>query len=263
MLTNFKDFAVGTVSTGYDAAAVAIVMTTGHGANLPAAPFYAYWWDSTTYVSPDLDPQRELIYVGARAGDNLSSISRGQGDDAASTKNTAGKTYKLMATISAKEMDNRTKALGVAGPSGNLTMVLASAETDVANVVTVPANWLRAGDVIRWSIFWQHNAGAYTAAPRTALRFGGIYMMGLTSYWSTTEVTLFAEGTMIVRDVGSSGNIWNSGHYRRENNSESGLSSGIYAIDLTTAQSFTPSYRMDASGETIVMAKLSITLDRP
>jgi len=82
------------VSAGYDNAAVSIVLAAGEGAKLPATPFYATWWNRTDYPIPFKDPNREIIRVTAVAGDTL-TIVRAQQSTAASTKNTAGKSYVL------------------------------------------------------------------------------------------------------------------------------------------------------------------------
>ena len=100
-LDNAKNFARATVSTGYNASATSIVLTTGHGARLPNAPFNGTWWNSTDYLVPDDDPNVELVRVTAKATDTL-TITRAQEGTTASTKNTAGKTYTLLAGLTAK-----------------------------------------------------------------------------------------------------------------------------------------------------------------
>jgi hypothetical protein len=263
MIANYKDFAVATVSTGYDAAATSIALTAGHGANLPAAPFSAIWWDSTTYASPDLDPNREIIYVGARASDALSVITRGFGSDAASTKNTAGKTYKLMATVTAKEMDNRSRMLGLVGPSGNYITGGTSIEYDTTEKITIPANFVKVGDVLEWTIYWQHTAGAYAATPRTGMRLtgggNGNYVHGLAASWSTTELTFGASGKIIIRSSNAAA-IFGMGV--RENGTPSVQDQSVFTVDLTQAMDFQPSLRFDASGETVILSHLSVILHR-
>jgi hypothetical protein len=263
VLTNFKDFSVGTVSTGYTSGATAIAMSAGDGAKLPVAPFFAYWWNSTDYATPELDPNRELIYVGTRAGDNLSNIQRGQGDDAASNKNTAAKTYKLMATVSAKEFESRSRIIGQVGPTANITFTVGSVEIDLADTITIPANYLKAGDVIEWKMVWQHNAGSYASAPRLALRMGSVYLIGNpTAIWSATETIIHMEGTISIREAGASGAMLYSSAFMRENATLACERNGATSIDTTAAQVFTPSYRMDASGETIILSRISIILHR-
>jgi len=103
-MLNVFNFAQGTVSTGYDASATSIVLTTGHGARFPVGPFRAVWWNSTDYPNPADDPNREIVEVTTRSTDTL-TIIRGMetsyGGLAASTKNTGGATYgfALVATV--------------------------------------------------------------------------------------------------------------------------------------------------------------------
>lgn len=105
-----KNFAKATVSTGYNAGATSIVLTTGHAARLPAAPFNCVWFDADTYPDPSDDPNREIVRVTNIASDTL-TITRAQEGTSASTKNTAGKTYKLIAGPTKKTIDDITAAL--------------------------------------------------------------------------------------------------------------------------------------------------------
>ncbi len=105
MLDNAKNFAKVTVSTGYDAAATTVVLTTGHGAKLPVEPFNAVWWNSTDYADPADDPNVEIVRITARSTDSL-TVTRAQEGTSASTKNTAGKTYKMIAGMTAKVLNN-------------------------------------------------------------------------------------------------------------------------------------------------------------
>jgi predicted secreted protein len=100
-LDNAKNFAKVTVSTGYDASATSIVLTTGHGVKLPTAPFNVTWWNATDYADPSDDPNVEIVRVTAKATDTL-TVTRNQESSGASTKNTAGKTYKMIAGLTVK-----------------------------------------------------------------------------------------------------------------------------------------------------------------
>jgi hypothetical protein len=110
-LDNAKNFAKVTVSTGYDASATSIVLTTGHGAKLPTAPFNAVWWNSTDYPDPSDDPNVEIVRVTGISTDTL-TVTRGQESISASTKNTGGKTYKMIAGLTAKVINTDIPALG-------------------------------------------------------------------------------------------------------------------------------------------------------
>jgi hypothetical protein len=93
-----------TVSGTYGAADISIVV-----ASLPSAlsggGWNATWYNSTDYPDPSNDPNAEIIRVTAASGTTL-TIQRGAesstGGGAASTKNTAGKTYTLILGVTAK-----------------------------------------------------------------------------------------------------------------------------------------------------------------
>ncbi len=101
MSTPVVNFGEVTVSTGYNASDVTIVLTTGHGSRLPSTfPFPLSWWDSTLYASPAKDPNREIVICTNRSGDTLTVTRAGEGTSA-SVKNTASHTYLMAATLTA------------------------------------------------------------------------------------------------------------------------------------------------------------------
>lgn len=104
-LDSVVDFGLTTVSTTYDASQTSIVLTTGGGALLPAAPFDGVWWNSTDYSQPALDPNKEIVRVTAKSTDTL-TVTRGQRGIAATTKNTAGKTYSFQQSFTKKLYDD-------------------------------------------------------------------------------------------------------------------------------------------------------------
>lgn len=104
-LDNAKNFAKATVSTGYDAASTSVVLSAGHGAKLPTAPFNLTWWNVTDYPDPADDPNVEIVRCTAVSTDTL-TIVRAQESTSASTKNTAGKTYKMVAGLTAKVLNS-------------------------------------------------------------------------------------------------------------------------------------------------------------
>jgi hypothetical protein len=101
MLDNAKNFSKVGVSIGYDDAAVSIDLITDDGAKLPTAPFNAVWWNYTDYADPSDDPNVEIVRVTDVTDDTL-TIVRAQEDTIATTKNTGGKTYKMIAGLTAK-----------------------------------------------------------------------------------------------------------------------------------------------------------------
>lgn len=106
MATAVKNFAKGTVSTGYGASANSIGLTTGHGSRFEGTtfPYPAVWWNATDYADPSDDPNVEIVSVTARTGDTL-TITRAQEGTTATAKNTASKTYKLIAPVTAAMWD--------------------------------------------------------------------------------------------------------------------------------------------------------------
>lgn len=109
-----KNFAKGTVSTGYDDVATSIVLNTGDGAKFPAAPFNAVWWNSTDYPDPADDPDKEIIRVTAIATDTL-TVTRGQEGTGAQAKELEGKVYKLIAPLTAKVINEEMLPVSLAG----------------------------------------------------------------------------------------------------------------------------------------------------
>ncbi len=103
------NFAKCTVSTGYDASATSIVLSGGDGAKLPApasnGAFNLVWWNSTDYPDPADDPNKEIVRCTARSTDTL-TVTRNQESSGASTKNTDGKTYKMILAMTKKMVDD-------------------------------------------------------------------------------------------------------------------------------------------------------------
>jgi hypothetical protein len=113
-MDDFKNFVKVTVGSGYDASAVSIGLSAGHGARLPVAPFNMTWWNSTDYADPTDDPNREIITVTAISTDTL-TITRASEGTSASTKNTAAKTYRMVAGWTAKSIREAQVQLNARG----------------------------------------------------------------------------------------------------------------------------------------------------
>src|SRR3981189_543658 len=99
-LDNTVNFGKVTVLAGHNASDVSIALQSGNGPPLPVAPFNVVYWNSTDFADPSDDPNKEIDRVtaggGGGGGDTL-TVTRGVEGTAASTKNTAGKTYKMVA----------------------------------------------------------------------------------------------------------------------------------------------------------------------
>jgi ligand-binding sensor domain-containing protein len=128
------------VSTGYDAAATTIVLATSEGSKFPSFPgntFNLTWWNSTDYADPADDPTKEIIKVGARTGDTLSSITRGQEGTSAAAHNVSGKVYKVALCVTAKTIDDieavttgLTKCAFAAGLAGTQSIPTAATKIE-------------------------------------------------------------------------------------------------------------------------------------
>lgn len=160
-LDTLKNFAKGTVSAGYNAAAVSIDLSAGHGARMPATPFNAVWWNATDYADPSDDPNVEIVRVTGVVTDTL-AITRAQEGTAASTKNDGGKTYKIMACLTAASFDNLPRIIKQTAtpPATNVTNVTG------ANLYTyaIPAGAMQVGDRIVITGEIKRNTGTTSGA---------------------------------------------------------------------------------------------------
>lgn len=104
-MDDFKNNASAYVSTGYGAGTTIIALESGGGARMPTAPFNAIWWNYTDFPDSDFDDDREIVRVTAVSTDTL-TITRAQEGTSATAKNIAGKTYRLMSTLTAKTLND-------------------------------------------------------------------------------------------------------------------------------------------------------------
>ena len=167
---NFKNFARVTVSTGYDATAVSVVLVTGQGAKLPAAPFNVTWWNYTDYTDPTDDPNVEIVRVTAVATDTL-TITRAQENTSAATHNTGGKTYRMVATGSAKTI-NADIPRQLAGGLGLLAQNPISYTSFLPSAISIPASYLGVGDRLVIKAQFTHTA-AFVNTQSYRILFGG------------------------------------------------------------------------------------------
>ena len=147
-LDSVKNFAKVTVSTLYALGDTSIVLTTDHGARLPApatdGAFNLVWWNSTDYSDPADDPNKEIVRCTARSIDTL-TVTRAQETTSATNKNTAGKTYSMILSMTAKMVtDLGTVSINAQSDSYQLTIADIGAYIQMsktsANNLTVPAN---------------------------------------------------------------------------------------------------------------------------
>ena len=117
-LNSAANFVQVQASTGYDSSVTSILLQSGRGWKLPAAPFNLVWWDGHDYPNPANDPNVEIVRVTVISGDTL-TITRAQEGTSASNKNTGGKTYSLVLGITAKMISDIGTATGGGVPVEN------------------------------------------------------------------------------------------------------------------------------------------------
>ena len=141
------NFGKVSTSAGYDAAALSIVLTTGHGAKLPdptGANYNLVWWNFTDYADPADDPNVEIVRCTAKTDDTL-TVTRAQEGTSATTKNTALATYKMALTVTKKtitDLEASSFAWGasVAGTTADgLTLTLSDSSADGAAALKLVA----------------------------------------------------------------------------------------------------------------------------
>jgi hypothetical protein len=258
ILAPVTNFAAGTLSAGITNLATTFNLTTGHGARF-AAPFFATLYD-TFYASADLDPNREVVYVGTLIADAASNVVRAQGGTSAVAHNTGGRTYALVAGPQADTLNPRSLTLGSGGPTADVS----SGTADWATLLTLPADFLRAGDLLKFRMVYWHKSGAYVYAPRLGLRLGSHDVIPLgTTYWSASEFGSSIEAEVYIQTIGAAGQAFRSGIVRRENGATATLAMDHrVTLNTTAALAVVPHYRFDSAGETINLGFWHVELMR-
>lgn len=159
-LDQFKNFATATLAaTLPDASTTTFTVASGHGLLLPAVPFNAVAWNSTDFASPDLDPSVEIVRVTAKATDTL-TVVRAQEGTTGATHNTGGKTYKLLATVTAKTLTSDVTRVLYAGvgllAQNNLSV---ASFLPGATALSIPIGYLAAGDSLVVEAKWSKSGG--------------------------------------------------------------------------------------------------------
>ena len=199
-LDSAKNFAKTTLSTGYDAAALSVVLVAGQGAKLPTAPFNVVWWDSTTYSDPSDDPNVEICRVTVIATDTL-TITRAQEGTSASTKNTGGKTYKMIAGLTAKVIN---------------TDIFAQADTyylglGVNSALSLPDITGNNGKVLgltAGALAWVTGAGGSQTPWTSAINGGGYSLSNVNSITANTMTLGTVGGANGQLTINKYGTVW-------------------------------------------------------
>jgi hypothetical protein len=192
-LDSAVNFAKVTVSIGYNSAATSIALNTGQGVLLPAAPFNVVWWNSTDYPDPSSDPNVEIVRVTNIATDTL-TVTRAQEGTAASNKNTGGKTYLMIAALTAKVINNDLPSVFGSKFTGSATFAFTTPIQD-GSTAQGPTTIAIAGVVVGDPVFIGANPvfpagitvwGKVTAAGVVTVEVqnlsGGPYTPGSTTY---------------------------------------------------------------------------------
>jgi len=125
-----KNFAKVTVIDGnYDDTATDIEVITADGAKLPTPPFNAVWWNVTDYPDPSDDPNVEIVRVLDVVDDAL-NITRAQEGTAASEKNISGKSYQIIAGLTAASINDQILKVV---RDGDVYSMIASGDVELLN----------------------------------------------------------------------------------------------------------------------------------
>lgn len=128
-----KNFAKVTVDGPYEDSATEIDVIFTASNPLPTPPFNAVWWNATDYPDPADDPGVEIVRVTAQV-DTALTITRAQEGTAASDHNLAGKTYKMIAGMTARTVNE--DLLGDVHGSGPAVLVVPSTPDITLRVVS-------------------------------------------------------------------------------------------------------------------------------
>ncbi len=121
MKDSVKNFAKTTLAAGITSGATSCTVASGTGGRFPAAPFNATIWNQTDHTSPDdafHAGAGEIVRVTSVATDTL-TITRAQEGTSAVAHNTSGKTYGIIAGVTAKTMDEDVYSLVPTAVSGS------------------------------------------------------------------------------------------------------------------------------------------------
>ena len=171
-----KNFINVDVSTGYNDSATSIDLSSGDGADLPDpstdGAFNMVWYDADGYNNPGNDPNVEIVRVTARSGDTL-TITRGQEDTTASTKNTSGGVYKMLLTPTAKTIEDIQSEIDL--NTAKVTNATHTGEVTGATTLTIANNAVVADKIANDAVTNAKIAGTGTRDATTFYRGDGTF----------------------------------------------------------------------------------------
>lgn len=163
-IDNVANFVKVTVSTGYTSTNTSIILNGSYA--MPTPAFNMTWWNSTDYPDPTDDPNVEIVRVTTAttvSGTTTLTVTRAQESTTASAKNTATKTYKMLAGITAKVLN--TDILGTVWNQPHVVTTLTNGTNN-----NVPTN----GQTV---LILGGPSGAYTITGFAAPTFGGGFFL--------------------------------------------------------------------------------------
>lgn len=115
----FLNFGVATLASGIASGATSATLASGSSGLFDSAsgsaPIRAVIWNSTDYSNPFLDPSHELFDITAASGPAITTMAGAKESTTAANHNTAGKTYKMAAVVTAAFFNALVKLLSGTG----------------------------------------------------------------------------------------------------------------------------------------------------
>ena len=208
------------VSIGYDDAAVSIVLNGGEGARLPdpgvVGAFNLTWYNSTDFPDPSDDPNREIVRCTTRSVDTL-TVTRAQESTSATTKNTGGKTYKMLLAFTKKSYDEISAMVTTADESTDTTCFIAF-KTDASG--NLP-------DKTNTNLTFNANTGVLTAGKTISADITG-NAATITVANEATDTTCFP--TFVTDSTGSLGEKTNANLTFNSNTASLGCTTFVGAL---------------------------------
>ena len=143
-LDSAANFVQVQVSTGYTSTNTSVILSTSPAPTLPTAPYNMTWWNVTDYPNPTTDPNVEIVRVTSAttvSGTTTLTISRGQESTTASAKNSTGKIYNMINSLTAKVINTDLPATFVGG-AANLTAISGIPFVTSTGTVSAASNFI-------------------------------------------------------------------------------------------------------------------------